>query len=160
MLCSMSLIRKQCAALPYRVSGEGKIEVMLVTSRGSGRWIVPKGWPIPGRTLAFSAGREAFEEAGIVGPVIDSPIGKYRYIKSILAGIPLPCEVTVFPLPVHRELRRWPEQHERTRRWFGQFEAANLVQEQDLRALLSDPHLSDRITEAQRNDALAVARKG
>ena len=77
----------QSGALPWRLKSRKKPEVLLVTGRRSGRWMIPKGWPIPGKSLAFSAAREAFEEAGIEGKVDPQPIGTFRHVKQhILFG--------------------------------------------------------------------------
>jgi 8-oxo-dGTP pyrophosphatase MutT (NUDIX family) len=59
--------RIQYAALPYRARGKSELEVMLVTSRGSRRWIIPKGWPKRGIPAHDTAAKEAFEEAGVIG---------------------------------------------------------------------------------------------
>ena len=67
-------------ALVYRLKNDA-VEFLLITSRGTGRWIIPKGWPMPGRTLAQAALREAYEEAGIRGIVETSSIGSYQYYK-------------------------------------------------------------------------------
>lgn len=134
----LDAVKKQYAALPYRHVGEDGLEVMLITSRGTGRWVVPKGWPITGRKPWNSAAREAFEEAGIVGDVGKTPAGRYRYEKLLKNGTTTLCEVEVFPLKVERELRSWPEKVERTRRWFSPEEAADMVGEEGLRSLLSD----------------------
>ncbi len=74
--------RKQYAALPVRVAADGQIEVMLITSRGTKRWIIPKGWPMKKRTPAEAAVTEAFEEAGLKGEIVGQrPVSTYRYIK-------------------------------------------------------------------------------
>ncbi|MBV9840799.1 MAG: NUDIX hydrolase [Sphingomonadaceae bacterium] len=105
--------RLQVAALPYR-SGEHGVEILLVTSRRSRRWILPKGWPLHGQSLADSAAREAYEEAGIQGETAPGEIGRFMTMKPG-AG---PHPVLVFPLAVVTELAHWPEQRERSRKWF------------------------------------------
>src|SRR5689334_8244130 len=70
----------QSGALPWRLKRK-KPEVMLVTGRRSKRWMIPKGWPVDGKSLADSAAQEAFEEAGIKGDIDPSPIGKFRHVK-------------------------------------------------------------------------------
>src|SRR5690606_4821481 len=79
-------ISEQYAALPWRVGRHGGIEILLVTSRQRGRWIVPKGWQATGLSPSRSAAREAFEEAGVIGPIGPDPIGSYRYAKLLEHG--------------------------------------------------------------------------
>lgn len=130
--------RKQYAALPYRVFDDHGLQVMLITSRGTGRWIVPKGWPMAGLKPWRAAAREAYEEAGIVGEIAKRAAGRYDYQKRLEDGTVTTCEVDVFPLRVEEELPRWPEQDQRTRRWFSPEEASILVDEEGLQSLLSD----------------------
>ena len=128
--------RVQYAALPYRQRGDGSLEVMLVTSRETRRWVIPKGWPIKGRKPHASAAREALEEAGLVGRVGKKAIGTYRYDKRLKSGNAVPCSVEVFPLEVKSQRKHWPEQKERDVRWFAPQEAADAVQETELRDII------------------------
>jgi 8-oxo-dGTP pyrophosphatase MutT (NUDIX family) len=121
--------RIQYAALPYRLRGTSGTEVMLVTSRDTKRWIIPKGWPMKGRPPHTSAAREALEEAGVVGDVGKRPIGSYSYEKRLEGGDVVVCEVHVFPLEVKRQQKRWPEKGKREVQWLSPTEAANTVQE-------------------------------
>ena len=130
--------RKQYAALPYRLFDDEGLQVMLITSRGTGRWIVPKGWPMTGLKPWRAAAREAYEEAGIVGDIEKRAAGTYDYQKRLDDGTVTTCEVDVFPLRVKEELPRWPEQQQRTRRWFSPQEASVLVEEEGLQVLLAD----------------------
>lgn len=127
--------RLQVGAICLR-GPEDAPEVLLITSRGTGRWIIPKGWPMPGRSLADAALQEAWEEAGIRGTVGPSEIGRYEYDKAHDEGFSLPCEVHVFVLRVTEVLADFPERAERRRQWFTLGEAAKLVAEPGLRALL------------------------
>lgn len=111
-------------------------QVLLVTSRGTGRWIVPKGWPMPGRTLAGAAMQEAWEEAGVKGRIGDGEIGRYHYEKDQDRGFAIPVEVRVFPLYVDCMKERFPEVDQRKRRWFAPAEAANMVAETGLKQIL------------------------
>ncbi|WP_323716642.1 NUDIX hydrolase [Paracoccus aminovorans] len=111
-------------------------QVLLVTSRGTGRWIVPKGWPMPGRSLAGAAMQEAWEEAGARGRIGDAEIGRYHYDKDQDHGFAIPVEVRVFPLWVDRLEDRFPEADQRQRRWFAPDEAARMVAESGLRRIL------------------------
>ncbi|WP_163271279.1 NUDIX hydrolase [Chelativorans alearense] len=128
--------RVQAAALPWRREGD-RIEVLLVTSRGTGRWVLPKGWPEAGESLAGTAAREAREEAGVEGSMAKTEIGRYFYGKEMESGLTWRCEVAVFPLQVKREAARWPEKKERTRRWATPEEAAAMVKEPDLAGLIA-----------------------
>jgi 8-oxo-dGTP pyrophosphatase MutT (NUDIX family) len=128
---------KQVAALPFRVGPDGRIEVLLITSRDTGRWIIPKGWPMIGRKAHRAAEREAYEEAGLTGRIAADPVGWYRYEKRLDAGVALPCKVRVYPLRVEAQHERWPERDQRTLRWFAPEEAARLVHEDELQRLLA-----------------------
>ena len=126
--------RAQYAALPWRRSKA--LEIMLVSSRESRRWVLPKGWPMKGRAPCDAAAREALEEAGIKGKVGKSPLGAYHYVKRRKNGSNLQCEVTVFPLEVSEERKNWLEKRERVRRWFNVSEAADAVEEAELRDII------------------------
>ncbi|MBN8849098.1 MULTISPECIES: DUF47 family protein [unclassified Sphingomonas] len=130
---------RQIAALPYRIDGstrDSEVQVLLVTSRGTGRWVVPKGNIGPGATLHSAAAQEAEEEAGVCGALCPVPLGAYRYRKRRSSGASLMVDVDVFPLAVTRELPKWKEQAERDRRWFSLADAAHAVDEPDLRELI------------------------
>ena len=126
--------RQQIAALPYRV--HKGFEVLILTSRETRRWIIPKGWPIKGKTLALSAAREAYEEAGLIGKISDTAIGEYSYYKRKKNGSTQLCRVTVFPLLVLEQKRNWPEKKQRLTRWMALSEAAELVHEPELQTLI------------------------
>jgi 8-oxo-dGTP pyrophosphatase MutT (NUDIX family) len=128
---------KQVAALPFRVGPDGGIEILLITSRDTGRWIIPKGWPMIGRKAHRAAEREAYEEAGLEGRIAASPVGRYRYEKRFDEGRALPCLVRVYPMRVEAQHERWPERDQRTLRWFPPEEAARLVHEDELQRLLA-----------------------
>lgn len=125
---------KQVAALPLRKSDNGTTEVLLVTSRETQRWIVPKGWPMNRKSDAEAA-VEAREEAGAVGTIDPEPIGRFSYFKRHEARFAL-IEVDVFRLKVLRQLASWPEQQQRLTRWFTPEQAAELVLEPGLSAIL------------------------
>lgn len=128
--------RLQVAALCLRRGSDGEQEVLLITSRGTGRWILPKGWPIRGLSLAEAAAQEAWEEAGIRGRADPAPIGWFEGWKTTDDGIDLPCTVEVFRVAVEAVADSFPEAGQRDRRWFSAARAADLVQEPGLRALL------------------------
>ena len=114
---------RQYAALPFR-GAPGHTEVVLLTSRGTGRWVLPKGWAEKGMTGPAMAAKEAMEEGGIIGEVGAKRIARYEYAKD---GIDL--RVDVFPLAVNNLLDDWPEHAERTRQWFTLSQAAMQVDE-------------------------------
>lgn len=126
---------RQYAALPWRDTGHG-IEILLITSRETRRWVIPKGWPMPGLTPVEAATREAFEEAGAGGVVAKKPLGRYHYDKRIKGGGALPVEVEVYGLEVMIRHPAWPEQGQRSERWFRPVEAAGLVAEPGLKKLI------------------------
>ncbi len=126
---------RQYAALPYRQTSE--LSILLVTSRETGRWVLPKGWPMKGKKPQTAAAREALEEAGVIGQVAKRPVGAYPYAKRLVGGGQVDCVVDVFPLEVQQQLKHWPEQHERVTRWFTPLEAANAVHEPELAQLIA-----------------------
>jgi 8-oxo-dGTP pyrophosphatase MutT (NUDIX family) len=126
--------RAQYAALPWR-QREG-LEVLLITSRETGRWVIPKGWPMKGRNPPAAAAAEARQEAGVVGEIAKTPVGSYLYVKFRKTGRGTPCKVKVFPLKVTSQQESWREMGERTVRWFPAAEAADAVQERQLARLI------------------------
>ena len=130
---------RQIAVLPYRFGGaekDGPTEILLVTSRGTGRWVIPKGNPLSGLDRHASAAVEAEEEAGVVGAVCPTSIGRYQYRKRRANGAAIMYDVEVFPLAVTRELDEWKEMDERERRWFTLDQAAASVDEAELQAMI------------------------
>ncbi|MDG2002170.1 MAG: DUF47 family protein [Novosphingobium sp.] len=130
---------RQIAVLPYRTdspSVDAPIHILLITSRETRRWIIPKGNPMAKLPPHASAAVEAEEEAGVLGSACPVRIGSYRYRKRRNSGASVWAEVDVFPFAVTEELDSWKEQHERERRWFTLAEAADAVDEADLRALI------------------------
>lgn len=125
----------QTGALPWRLKKGHKPEVLLVTARRSGRWTIPKGWPMLGKSMADAAAIEAFEEAGIKGIVRKNPLGSFRHTKRSWLGN-VEVDVLVHPFAVEVELEDWPERGQRERRWFPLKEAASVVESGELQALL------------------------
>lgn len=126
----------QIAALPMTWNKSGKLRVLMVTSRGTGRWVMPKGWMMTGHQPWTAAAIEALEEAGAEGFVSPDPVGEYGYLKILDDGTALPCRVTVYPMIVRKLRRKWKERHQRKRRWFTPKAAARRVDEPELAALL------------------------
>ncbi len=132
--------RKSCSiqygALPYRLSGSA-VEILLITTRNSRRWIVPKGWPMAGVAPHVSAAREALEEAGVTGEIAREAIGSFRYFKQMKGGhVVVPCRVDVYPLKVTQERKRWPEKDSREMRWCSVDAALAQIAEPSLRKLI------------------------
>lgn len=124
-------VRSQFGAVCYR-QHKGRLQVLLITSRGRGRWIIPKGWPMADTTPADAAAIEAYEEAGVDGRAHPLCLGIYSYTKENK----LPCVVALYAVQVNRLLRRFPERNERKRRWFTLKDAARVVEEPELAQLL------------------------
>lgn len=128
-------VRTQFGALCYRLRDD-KAQILLVTSRGTGRWIIPKGWPMDGETPAGAAATEAYEEAGVEGKPSDVCLGIYSYTKNIPKGDSLPIVVAVFPFKVKRVLKDFPEAGQRKRKWFSLKKAAAIISEPELAPLI------------------------
>ncbi|KFC69701.1 NUDIX hydrolase [Devosia sp. LC5] len=126
----------QFATLPWRIGRSGAPEILLVTSRTSRHWLLPKGWLVRGKSAMESAEIEAFEEAGVQGKMRNKPIGVFAYNKILKTGETLPCRVTVFSLKVKKLLDDWPEAGQREREWFDIPAAADAVYEPQLRDFL------------------------
>lgn len=126
----------QYAALPYRTDAQGQLEILLITSKERRRWVIPKGNPISSFRNYETAAREAFEEAGIEGGIAPEPIGSFRYLKRRRTGPDVPAMVAVFPMLVTRQLRRWPERGQRELRWFPPEDAAEAVEEPELKEII------------------------
>jgi 8-oxo-dGTP pyrophosphatase MutT (NUDIX family) len=131
-------VRTQFSALCYRVTKKGKLKILLITSRGTGRWILPKGWPMDGRTPAAAAAQEAWEEAGVRGTTGGQCLGLYSYQKRQRRAVPLPVVVMAYPLAVTEMADDFPEQGQRVRKWFSPKKAAGKVQEPELARILQE----------------------
>jgi 8-oxo-dGTP pyrophosphatase MutT (NUDIX family) len=128
-------IRDQVGALCVCGGDDGTPRILLVTSRETSRWVIPKGWIAKGRKDHKSAAREAFEEAGVSGTIGTKPIGSYQYVK-VDNGSDQVLAVSVYLLAVDKQKNAWPEQEQRQRAWFSIEEAARRVAEFELRALI------------------------
>jgi len=126
----------QTGALPWRLGRSKRPQVLLVTGRRSGRWMIPKGWPMTGKSLALAAETEAFEEAGVEGTIDPEPLGEFLHMKQHLLMGELEVRILVYPLAVERELEEWPEIGERERRWFSLRQAAENVESAELGDLI------------------------
>ncbi|MFN3209624.1 MAG: NUDIX hydrolase [Roseovarius sp.] len=128
-------VRTQFGALCYRMKS-GKPQVLMITSRRTGRWIIPKGWPMEGRTPGESALREAWEEGGVRGRVAGPCLALFSYTKGVGALDRLPCVVMVYPVKVTALADDFPEAGQRKRRWMSLKKAAKRVDEPELSHLL------------------------
>lgn len=151
--------RVQYAALPYRVRRDGEVQIRLITSRETRRWVIPKGWPMKGLSPPKAAARECYEEAGLMGTVSREPIGMYTYEKRLGTRSVL-CDVLVFPLKVKRLLQKWPERFQRYGFWFSIDSAAGAVHEEELAELIrAFGEMMARKQEAKRRAAEEKALK-
>ena len=132
---------RQHAVLPYIII-DGEVRVMLVTSRDTKRWVIPKGWPEKNLSAHDQAAVEAYEEAGVKGEVEDQPIGEYHYVKGLKADKEKICRVDVYPMLVETQLLDWPEKGQREQTWVRPSKAARMVHEQELSWILKSftPH--------------------
>lgn len=125
----------QIAAMPWRRRGE-EVEIMLITSRETKRWVIAKGNRMVDLSDNLAAAQEAYEEAGVQGDITSKPIGQYNYDKRLKGGRSVPCEVDVYPLEVLIQLGAWPELDQRKRQWMTRDQAAEAVDEPDLAQLI------------------------
>jgi uncharacterized protein len=138
MLRSVTI--QQIAALPYRHLSDDPaqpMQILLVTSRDTGRWIIPKGNLMPGIADHAAAAVEAQEEAGLTGTISAQAIGSYPYAKALADGTSIAMTVAVYPLRVTHEAATWKEQQQRTRQWFSVADAVARVDEPELKALIA-----------------------
>ncbi len=125
---------RQVAAVPFRIQ-DGKVEVMLVTSRTTKRFIVPKGWPMKGKSGRQAALIEAREEAGVAGHTLKEPLGRYTYWKRLSESFVL-VKVTAYLLAADETLADWDEASARQRAWLSPADAATLIDEPELATLI------------------------
>jgi len=126
----------QAGVIPYRIA-DGQVDVLLVTSRDTGRWVIPKGYVERGMTPQSAACQEAWEEAGVEGEITSTmPLGFVPYLKRLKNGDTCGASIAVFPMLVGKQKKKWQERSERTRTWFPIAEAAKLVGEPALSVLL------------------------
>jgi 8-oxo-dGTP pyrophosphatase MutT (NUDIX family) len=128
--------QRQVGALPIEIGNNGQAYVLLITSRDTKRWVIPKGWTSRKLSKPKAAAREAEQEAGVLGKIERKPIGSYTYRKVLPAGSRM-VEVDVYALWVRKELKKWSEQRQRTRIWATFEEASKLVREPGLQRLFS-----------------------
>ncbi|MCX7305821.1 MAG: NUDIX hydrolase [Hyphomicrobiales bacterium] len=127
---------RQVAAVPVRLAGDGSVEVLLVTSNTTRRFIVPKGWPMKGKSARGAALEEARQEAGVAGVAARKPAGAYSYWKRLSDGF-VKVDVKVFLLVVSEMLADWQESRSRRRAWLSPQEAAALIDEPELASLVA-----------------------
>jgi len=127
--------RLQIAALCYRWNEDG-LEVLLVTSREKGRWILPKGWPELDQEAYETAVIEAYEEAGARGRAYRHPFGSFRSFKGLSNGLELRTKVLVFPIEVDHMQSSYPEKGQRRVCWLPVSKAVEIADEPGARRLL------------------------
>lgn len=127
--------RTQFAALCWRKK-RGKVQILLVTSRRRKRWIVPKGWPMEGKTPAECALIEAWEEAGVQGVASDACIGVYSYARLREGEAIIPCLAMLYPVQVKTLKKKFPEVRDRRRKWVSRKKAAKMVGQRELQKLI------------------------
>ncbi len=127
----------QYAALPFRIQAR-QVQILLITSRGTKRWVIPKGWPMTGLKPHDAAAIEAAEEAGIIGEIEPQAFGAYTYEKRLTAKRSANVQVAVFPFRVQAQADDWKEHGQRMFDWFAYRQAAMLVAEPSLRQLIRD----------------------
>lgn len=131
--------RRQCGALCFRRNTEdGALQILLVTSRDSGRWIIPKGWQMKKKQPHEAAEIEAWQEAGVRGRAKKKPIGRYTYLKWLDNGDVAPCIVDVFQIEVTEIEKNYKERGQRELAWLSPEEAAYRVREVELKSLIID----------------------
>lgn len=139
--------QRQVAALPLRRTPGGMLEFLLVTTRGTGRWIIPKGWPSKRLSDCRAAAREAWQEAGVKGKITPQAVGTYRYAKA--ETDPQIIDVSVFVLEVLEVHDTWREQNQRRREWFEANEAVRQIGAPSLveliKSMLANPVLFQRM---------------
>lgn len=155
-LAKVSVIQ-QVGALPYRLRDDGAVEVLLITSRDTGRWVIPKGNPMRGLAGHEAAAREAYEEAGAVGTACPTSLGHFRYLKRRTQG-DTTAEVSVYPLVVREQAGDWPERGQRRVKWFPVGEAADAVAEGGLKRLIRNFATSPAAPDAR--PASSIRRTG
>lgn len=128
--------RQQYAAIPWRMTADKGVEILLATSRDTKRWVIPKGWPMKGRKPHIVAAIEAMQEAGLHGKIEKTKLGEYDYEKRLKGGSSVDCRVEVFALRVERQRKKWPEKAERVTYWFPYATAAQQVDEAQLRDII------------------------
>jgi 8-oxo-dGTP pyrophosphatase MutT (NUDIX family) len=132
------VVRVQYGALPYRFTPMAALEILVVTTRQSRHWIVPKGWPIKRLTPSKSAAREAFEEAGVRGKIGARAIGNFTYKKTARqTDADANYEVKIFPLLVRRQSATWPEHGQRVVQWVEPEKAIALIREPELKSIVA-----------------------
>lgn len=129
-------VRAQVAALCYRIKGD-KLQFCIVTTRGTGRWIIPRGWPTHKHTPADGAAIEAYEEAGVRGTAHPVSIGAYSYDKPLDDGV-TPVMVVVYAIKITDTVKTWPEKGQRKRRWLSRKKAVAKLTEPGLRQIVAN----------------------
>jgi 8-oxo-dGTP pyrophosphatase MutT (NUDIX family) len=127
---------KQFGALCLRKATSGRSKVLLITTRETKRWTIPKGWPMKGWSAHKVAKCEAWEEAGVKGRAKNRPFGYYTYLKRLAIGDVIPAIVEVHIIEVRRMRKNFPEAHQRRLTWVSPYDASRMIDEPELQSLL------------------------
>jgi 8-oxo-dGTP pyrophosphatase MutT (NUDIX family) len=149
-------VRVQCAALCYRFKKKSaQPEMLVITSRDTGRWVIPKGWPMDGKMSHEAAAQEAWEEAGVKGQASEQSIGCYSYQKGMDHGMKVPCRVQVYPVVVFEMAKRFKEKGVRKLEWVNFSEAADRVIEPELKELIL--RFEQQLLDTMRSEPISAA---
>ena len=129
-------VRAQIAALCFRYRG-GKLEFCIVTTRSTGRWIIPRGWPTHKHTPYDGAAIEAYEEAGVRGRAYPDSVGAYSYDNPMGDDL-TPVMVVVYAIHVTDTAKKWPEKGQRKRKWLSRKKAVAKLTEPGLRQIVAN----------------------
>ena len=132
----MTSVTHQAGVIAYRIEN-GSAEVLLITSRETRRWIIPKGNIGRGKTAPEAAALEAYEEAGVHGTIASEiPLGFYTYFKRRADASTFPVSVEVYLLKVERQAKKWPEKGTRKLAWLPVAKAIRKIEEPGIVPLL------------------------
>ncbi len=108
----------------------------LITSRGGGRWIIPKGWPEAKLSHAEIAAQEAWEEAGLKGEIRRDRYASYVASKDLEPGFAVPVRMDVYLLLNPKQAKEFPELGQRKVKWLKIDKAIERTDDIGLRNLL------------------------
>jgi 8-oxo-dGTP pyrophosphatase MutT (NUDIX family) len=132
-----SIAQYAAVCIRQKPGTKSDIQVLLITSRNTRRWVIPKGWGMRKKKPHEVAQQEAWEEAGVRGRVRKKPLGYYTYRKKLRGGQEVPSLVQVHLLNASELDQEFPEKGQRELRWFSPLEAAAVVDEPELKSLIA-----------------------
>lgn len=128
--------RTQYGAICFRRADGGDIEVLVITSRDTGRWVIPKGWPMKKRKPHEAASIEAMQEAGVRGKASRRSVGQYTYLKRLDSGADVPVIVDLYQIEITELEAEFKEKGQRVLEWVSPSEASRRVHEPELKSIL------------------------